>query len=1127
LNKGLVNRANLIIIFLYILLCPNAIFAIEFEIWINGQVDLNGYFAEQGVDFKDELFYTSNTTLELGSIRVFDQHWEELQRSGDWLEHIGDITVSMGRIYAPVCDPDNCIIREFLLLDNGLLSGETMDHDISDLGFALAGLDYHDYSLYGVEYSESGTAYIVKFDLNANYITKYEISSLYANGMEIKRYGEEDYIFVSRGDRGELAYIDIYKLSSLSESVLNKPIWWHSFPTNYPFFPGHAEGLTIQGNQIWLAQGEYVYIGTISISYTITPSAGPNGSIDPESDVKVDENEYITFNAIPDSKYEVDQWKIKGVVVQNGGNTYTISGVQCDLNISVSFKQQAFSESETKTLYPTDDIIVKNQSGTKSSSNSSSIVLTQNSSNDWWYGLIKFDLTQIPNGSIINSATFKLNSYLVDSGFNEAVITPCGISWSERTTNWQGHPNYQGDFTLWCYNNSQKWWEWTDSSGSFAFRDSVQNWLNNPANNYGFYILPDNSGYEALFQSSEYNISSDRPKLSVNYTLPDSSDLIITKLYPDPAPESDRFIIGQNITWNVTVKNNNGGKANPSSVGYYLGKSSMDLSNLINKDSIDSLDEGDSGSAKDSYVFIASDAGQRYLICKSDCEENIEESNEDNNIRVYGPFNVIPPIITTPIISPNGGTFLGSTQIEISCPQASANIRYTTNGLDPTSNSTLYTEAFTISNSCTIKARGFEDEYTDSDIALSVFTITPDETPELSIAQDIISVNANIETIQISVDNIGSGTMPWSATITDGKDWLSISSGSDGTDKGIIVATLSANSSGSPRTGTIRINAAGASESPKDITITQLGINTVDSDGDGVEDGVDLCPNEFGDDKDGCSIHSDPDQDGDGFSILFDCDDENPSVHPGATEVCGDGIDQNCDGSDLVCPPNSTWYRDMDGDGYGNPDDSTLADSQPSGYVSDNSDCDDINPGIHPGGTEICGDAIDQDCNGSDLTCTNIVTIQTFKGQVKLESPFGTTMSNFKSTDEPSATDLPEDIDLIYGMLEFKINDVIPGDSTTVTISLPTGASPNTYYKYGPTPDNHLFHWYEFLYDGETGAEINNNIITLHFVDGKRGDNDLNNKNGVISDPGGPAIKLQSPKNEDSGGGCFLSAITN
>lgn len=73
-------------------------------------------------------------------------------------------------------------------------------------------------------------------------------------------------------------------------------------------------------------------------------------------------------------------------------------------------------------------------------------------------------------------------------------------------------------------------------------------------------------------------------------------------------------------------------------------------------------------------------------------------------------------------------------------------------------------------------------------------------------------------------------------------------------------------------------------------------------------------------------------------------------------------------------------------------------------------------------------------------------------------------------------------------------------------VTLPQGAAPNTYYIYGQTPDNTTAYWYEFLFDGETGAEIAENVLTLNFVDGLRGNGDLNNTNGAIAmDPGGPA----------------------
>ncbi len=105
-------------------------------------------------------------------------------------------------------------------------------------------------------------------------------------------------------------------------------------------------------------------------------------------------------------------------------------------------------------------------------------------------------------------------------------------------------------------------------------------------------------------------------------------------------------------------------------------------------------------------------------------------------------------------------------------------------------------------------------------------------------------------------------------------------------------------------------------------------------------------------------------------SDATDCDDTDAGVNPGADDLCGDGIDQDCDGEDERCPVTTpTWYRDADGDGYGNPDVSITFSIRPPGYVADNTDCDDSDDDVHPGAAEICGDGIDQDCDGSDLAC--------------------------------------------------------------------------------------------------------------------------------------------------------------
>jgi hypothetical protein len=103
-----------------------------------------------------------------------------------------------------------------------------------------------------------------------------------------------------------------------------------------------------------------------------------------------------------------------------------------------------------------------------------------------------------------------------------------------------------------------------------------------------------------------------------------------------------------------------------------------------------------------------------------------------------------------------------------------------------------------------------------------------------------------------------------------------------------------------------------------------------------------------------------------------DCDDSDPDVNPGMTEVCGDGIDNNCDTQiDEGCSGGmETYYLDSDIDTYGDINNWVEDTSQPPGYVLDSTDCDDSDPDVNPGAEEICGDGIDQDCDGEDPACS-------------------------------------------------------------------------------------------------------------------------------------------------------------
>lgn len=170
-----------------------------------------------------------------------------------------------------------------------------------------------------------------------------------------------------------------------------------------------------------------------------------------------------------------------------------------------------------------------------------------------------------------------------------------------------------------------------------------------------------------------------------------------------------------------------------------------------------------------------------------------------------------------------------------------------------------------------------------------------------------------------------------------------------------------------------------------------------------------------------------PDVNGDGHADLLAGGDEVASLHFGWTDSDGDGVSaaEDCDDTDpTVGSGTIEAYPDLDGDGYGDPLAGSMLCSATSGWVSDDTDCDDDDAATYPGAADTTGDGIDSDCDDQELcyvdvdgdgfrpdatsTVASTDTDCNDSGEAKDTDPTGD-CDDTDATASPAGTELPDD----------------------------------------------------------------------------------------------------------------------
>ena len=224
---------------------------------------------------------------------------------------------------------------------------------------------------------------------------------------------------------------------------------------------------------------------------------------------------------------------------------------------------------------------------------------------------------------------------------------------------------------------------------------------------------------------------------------------------------------------------------------------------------------------------------------------------------------------------------------------------------------------------------------------------------------------------------------------------------------------------------------------------------------------------------------------------------------------------------EVIDHESGAWRNDMTADAFGNIH-ICYENSGPVSYLLKTGEIDGDSDGI-PDEEEFGPNGNDPgyDGNGDGIPDSQQDEVASFKTYndsqyVSLATELPTVLANVQAIENPAPNDSgsPDPNSWPFGFFSFTVHGLGQGDSVVVKLILHGGHGIDTYYKYGPTPDS-VSHWFEFDYDGHTGAIINADTINLHLTDGQRGDYDVT-VNGIIKEPGGPIQFVNIIENDEN-----------
>ena len=205
-----------------------------------------------------------------------------------------------------------------------------------------------------------------------------------------------------------------------------------------------------------------------------------------------------------------------------------------------------------------------------------------------------------------------------------------------------------------------------------------------------------------------------------------------------------------------------------------------------------------------------------------------------------------------------------------------------------------------------------------------------------------------------------------------------------------------------------------------------------------------------------------------------DCDDSDHATYPGAVEICDD-LDNDCDGTVDEGLSGATWYLDADSDGYGDLATTTYAcgGTAPSGYVADDTDCDDSDATTYPGAEDRCNDGVDNDCDGADTTTISLDNLE--YGDL--------VVTEFMTTPYRVADSAGEWIELYNAsgctieVTDFNLDNAMGTEPASTSGCYTASISPNNFYVLGVATSSYFAPDCEYSYYDMTLSTSSDSVI--------------------------------------------------